>query len=51
MAFFDCCWLNLLEKKVMPTLNIIIIYMEKLLDSDWLGAVQFKCHTSANYLS
>ena len=27
--------------------QIIIIYMKKLLDSDWLGAVQFKCNTSA----
>ena len=25
----------------------IIIYMIKLLDSDWLRAVQFKCNTSA----
>ena len=25
----------------------VIIYMEKLLDSDWLRAVQFKCNTSA----
>ena len=24
-----------------------IIYMKKLLDSDWLRAVQFKCNTSA----
>jgi len=28
----------------VPTL---IIYMKKLLDSDWLRAVQFKCNTSA----
>ena len=27
----------------------IIIYTKKLLDSDWLRAVQFKCNTSANY--
>ena len=26
---------------------ILIIYMKKLLDSDWLRAVQFKCNTSA----
>ena len=26
---------------------IIIIHMKKLLDSDWLRAVQFKCNTSA----
>ena len=25
----------------------IIIHMKKLLDSDWLRAVQFKCNTSA----
>ena len=26
---------------------ILIIYMKKLLDSDWLRAVQFSCNTSA----
>ena len=26
---------------------LIIIYTKKLLDSDWLRAVQFKCNTSA----
>ena len=31
--------------------TVIIIYMKKLLDSDWLRAVQFKCNTSANYTS
>ena len=25
----------------------LIIYMKKLLDSDWLRAVQFKCNTGA----
>ena len=25
----------------------LIMYMKKLLDSDWLRAVQFKCNTSA----
>ena len=25
----------------------LIIYMKKLLDSDWLRAVQFSCNTSA----
>ena len=25
----------------------LIIYMKKLLNSDWLRAVQFKCNTSA----
>ena len=29
-------------------LLLLIIYMKKLLDSDWLRAVQFKCNTSAN---
>ena len=28
-------------------ITIIIIYMKKLLYSDWLSAVQFKCNTSA----
>ena len=28
-------------------LPLFIIYMKKLLDSDWLRAVQFKCNTSA----
>ena len=27
--------------------TILIIYMKKLLDSDWLRALQFKCNTSA----
>ena len=26
--------------------KILIIYLEQLLNSDWLGAVQFKCNTS-----
>ena len=26
--------------------KILIIHSEKLLNSDWLGAVQFKCNTS-----
>ena len=25
--------------------SVIIIYVKKLLDSDWLRAVQFKCNT------
>ena len=28
-------------------ISLIIIHMKKLLDSDWLRAVQFKCNTSA----
>ena len=47
------------KKKSSPTYNFhgikmkvitfipLIIYMKKLLDSDWLTAVQFKCNTSA----
>ena len=27
--------------------TVLIIYMKKLLDSDWLRSVQFKCNTSA----
>ena len=38
---------NLNLKVVM----VLIIHMKKLLDSDWLRAVQFKCNTSANYTS
>ena len=30
---------------VMVILVILIIYMIKLLDSDWLRAVKFKCNT------
>ena len=29
-------------------ITLLIIHMTKLLDSDWLRAVQFKCNTSAN---
>ena len=29
----------------------IVIYMKKLLDSDWLRVVQFKCNSSANNTS
>ena len=28
-------------------ISSLIIYMKKLLDSDWLRTVQFKCNTSA----
>ena len=38
-----CMYHNELQIVVMD----IIIYMKKLLDSDWLRAVQFKCNTSA----
>ena len=31
--------------------SVVIIYMKKLLDSDWLRAVQFKCNTSAKSIT
>ena len=37
--------LNVTHK--VDTVTIVIIYMKKLLDSDWLRAVQKKCNTSA----
>ena len=39
------------ESRNMAVILQIIIYMKKLLDSDWLKAMQFKCNTSANYKS
>ena len=36
-----------LNKNIFLIIIILIIYMKKLLDSDWLGAVQFKRNTSA----
>ena len=30
-------------------ITTLIIYMKKMLDSDWLRAVQFKCNSNANY--
>ena len=33
--------------EITSTITPLIIYMKKLLDSDWLRAVQFKCNTSA----
>ena len=41
---FDKGWIN-------SDLMGLIIHMKKLLDSDWLRALQFKCNTSANYTS
>ena len=32
---------------VVNIIITVIIYMKKLLDSDWLRAVQFKCNTGA----
>ena len=34
-------------RDVQYDVSRVIIYMKKLLDSDWLRAVQFKCNTSA----
>ena len=46
--------IQLLKRKVklridrhIIVISKVIIYMKKLLDSDWLRAVQFKCNTSA----
>ena len=36
---------------IIIVIIIIIIYMKKLLDFDWLRAVQFKCNTSAKSLT
>ena len=33
--------------EIKRMISNLIIYMKKLLDSDWLRAVQFKCDTSA----
>ena len=38
---------NAKQTNTMMDIVTIIIYMKKLLDSDWLRAVQFKCNTSA----
>ena len=35
------------ELYLQTGVTCIIIYMKKLLDSDWLRAVQFKCNTRA----
>ena len=36
-----------LDFEIMRMISDLLIYMKKLLDSDWLRAVQFKCNTSA----
>ena len=33
--------------EITSMISDLIIHMKKLLDSDWLRAVQFKCNTSA----
>ena len=38
---------NLLLNRRTATWNLFVKYMKKLLDSDWLKAVQFKCNTCA----
>ena len=35
------------KQSIVFVVHHLIIYMKKLLDSDWLRAVQFKCNTSA----
>ena len=40
------CWF-LLTSSFNQILPRLIIYMKKIIDSDWLRAVQFKCNTSA----
>ena len=39
------------EFEITRMISDLIIHMKKLLDSDWLRTVQFKCNTSANYTS
>ena len=40
-------YFNPLTQLLVNIVRWLIIYMKKLLDSDWLRAVQFKCNTSA----
>ena len=35
------------QMEAIVFIMLLIIYMKKLLDSDWLRVVQFKCNTSA----
>ena len=37
------------DMQIVRNIITTIIHMKKLLASDWLRAVQFKCNTSANY--
>ena len=46
-AVGKACHLPNFHAKIDSTITKLIIYMKKLLDSDWLRAVQFKCNTSA----
>ena len=39
------------RKKMYEIMQIIALYMKKLLDSDELSAVQFKCSTSAKSIT
>ena len=34
-------------KTTLTVCSMLIIHMKKLLDADWLRAVQFKCNTNA----
>ena len=49
LSLFRGCYLLLFDHLASQKgeIQMIIIYMKKLLDSDWLRAVQFKCNTSA----
>ena len=38
-------------KRFIQGIIFLLIYIKKLLYSDWLGAVQFKCNISAGHLS
>ena len=40
-------WLRVSRELLVNAISGIIIYVKKLLDFDWLRAVQFKCNTSA----
>ena len=42
---------NIFPLKLIILKRACAIYVKKLLEFDWLRAVQFKCNTSANYTS
>ena len=43
----DCAQKLGISSSCVRLITVIIIHMKKLLDSDWLRSVQFKCNTSA----
>ena len=47
LAFVTCLTDTMQLLSITLILYLLIIHMKKLLDSDWLRAVQFKCNTSA----